>query len=133
MKTEKEFLYVGHYIDVDGNFVLKVGTTDDLKRRQKEHNTYYAHKAKKCRMAKNSSFEYDWHLPLSKYNTLRFEDRTKAAWKNLEIGKYINNDRFILAEVPEFVEITIKKTYKIKLAQASFFVYFDEKIFSKNY
>lgn len=116
MKAEKEFLYVGHYIDVDGNFVLKVGTTDDLKRRQKEHNIYYAHKAKKCRMAKNSNFEYDWHLPLSKYNTLRFEDKTKAAWRNLEIGKYINNDRFILAEVPEFVEITIKKTYKIKLA-----------------
>lgn len=115
MASEKEFLYVGCYTDINGNFVLKVGTTDNLKRRQKEHNKYYAEKAKKCRMAKNSNFEYLWHLPLSKYNTLRYEDKTKAAWKNLEIGIYINNDRFVLTEIPEYVEITIKKTYKIKL------------------
>ena len=35
--TEKEFLYVGHYIDIDGNYILKIGTTNDLKRRQTEH------------------------------------------------------------------------------------------------
>ena len=23
----KEYLYVGHYIDIDGNYILKVGTT----------------------------------------------------------------------------------------------------------
>ena len=35
---EKEYLYVGHYIDKDGNYILKVGTTNDLERRRKEHN-----------------------------------------------------------------------------------------------
>ena len=36
MQKNKEFLYVGHYIDTNGNFILKVGTTNDLKRRQTE-------------------------------------------------------------------------------------------------
>ena len=30
----KEFLYVGYYIDTENHFVLKIGTTNDLKRRQ---------------------------------------------------------------------------------------------------
>ena len=33
---EKEFLYVGHYIDTDGNYILKIGTTNDLRRRAAE-------------------------------------------------------------------------------------------------
>lgn len=41
MSLNKEFLYVGHYIDVLGNYILKVGTTNDLARRQKEHTRNY--------------------------------------------------------------------------------------------
>ena len=36
-KLNKEYLYVGHYIDDEGNYILKVGTTNDLERRRKEH------------------------------------------------------------------------------------------------
>ena len=36
---EKEYLYVGHYIDTKGNYILKVGTTNNLKNRQRQHNT----------------------------------------------------------------------------------------------
>ena len=38
---EKEYLYVGYYIDTENNFILKIGTTNDLKRRQSEHNRNY--------------------------------------------------------------------------------------------
>ena len=38
---EKEFLYVGHYIDTDGNYILKIGTTNDLRRRATEHTRHY--------------------------------------------------------------------------------------------
>lgn len=31
---EKEYLYVGHYIDAQGNYILKIGTTNDLARRR---------------------------------------------------------------------------------------------------
>lgn len=66
-------------------------------------------------MPQNSDFEYDWHLPLSKYNTLRYEDKTRAAWKELGIGRFIRNDRFYCETVPDTITVTIRKTYIIKL------------------
>lgn len=108
----KEFLYVGYYIDEDGNFILKVGTTSNLKRRQAQHNNAYR-KAKHNPMAEGEEFNYVWWLPLSKYNTLRYEDKTKEKWIAEGIGEYIRNDRFICKEVPRSVTITIKKSYEI--------------------
>ena len=111
---EKEFLYVGHYVDTNGTYILKVGTTNDLKRRQSEHNRAYR-RTPHHPMPPADSFVYDWYLPLSKYNTLRFEDKTKEVWKALGLGEYINNDRFVFEEKPIEVEVTIRKTYKISL------------------
>ena len=111
---KKEFLYVGIYIDTDGNRILKIGTTDDLKRRRYEHNHKYRH-AKSHTMPKDQNFEYIWTLPLSKYNTLRYEDKNKEKWKSENIGKYVRNDRFIISEELTEVEIQIKKVYKIAL------------------
>lgn len=114
MVKNKEFLYVGHYIDIDGNYILKVGTTNDLKRRQIEHTRNYK-KTPHHPMPPNARFEYDWSVPLSKYNTLRFEDKTKAQWIADNVGEYIRNDRFVCKEKPQVVEITIRKTYTITL------------------
>lgn len=111
---EKEFLYVGHYVDVDGNYVLKVGTTNNLERRRKEHTRNYLN-TPHSQMPLDEEFTYDWYLPLSKYNTLRFEDRTKEKWKEENFGRYIRNDRFVCEEKPTKVEITIRKTYEIIL------------------
>lgn len=111
---DKEFLYVGHYITICGKYVLKVGTTNNLNRRRKEHNRAYA-KTPHYPLLAGTEFEYDWYLPLSKYNTLRFEDKTKEIWKALGLGEYVNNDRFVFDEKPTEVEITIRKTYKISL------------------
>lgn len=111
MKKEKEFLYVGYYTDTDNRKILKIGTTDNLQRRQKEHNRYY-----------KTEFKYLWSLPLSKYNTIRFEDINREAWKQAEIGEYIRNDRFVLHEAPPKVTVKIRKEYTIDLA----------KIFSEN-
>ena len=111
---KKEFLYVGFYHDTDNNFILKIGTTNDLKRRQSEHNRNYK-RAKEHTMPLNGSFEYIWTLPLSKYNTLRYEDRNRDLWKEIEIGEYIRNDRFVLCNVPKSVPVKIKKTYTVAL------------------
>ena len=111
---KKEFLYVGHYIDEEGNYILKIGTTNEPKRRQTEHNRNYR-RAKTNTMPKENSFEYDWLLPLSKYNTLRFEDRNRKKWQEQNVGEFIRNDRFICREKPQFVEVTIRKTYIIEL------------------
>ena len=111
---EKEYLYVGYYVDVDGHFLLKIGTTNDLDRRKQEHNRNYK-RAKTHTMPTDGEFVYLWYLPLSKYNTLRYEDSNRLRWQELEIGEFVRNDRFVLAERPEFVEVVIRKTYKIAL------------------
>lgn len=69
-------------------------------------------------MPENSSFVYDWWLPLSKYNTLRYEDINRTLWQNMEIGRFIRNDRFFCERKPKMVTVTIRKTYTIPLAQA---------------
>lgn len=111
---EKEFLYVGHYIDTLGRYILKIGTTNNLKRRQGEHNRNYK-STHGYTMPEDGSFIYDWYIKLSKYNTLRFEDRNRRAWQEMGIGKFVRNDRFVCPCKPEFVEIAIRKTYKIAL------------------
>lgn len=111
----KEWLYVGHYIDINGNYMLKVGTTNDLKRRRTEHTRNYK-KSPNYTMPPNGTFEYDFWLPLSKYNTLRYEDRNRALWQEQNIGEFVRNDRFFCETKPNFVEIRIKKTYIVQLA-----------------
>ena len=111
---EKEYLYVGTYTDTNGNRILKIGTTNDLNRRRTEHNRSY-HRAKTHTLPKDESFEYIWTHKLSKYNTLRYEDRNREMWKSLQIGEYVRNDRFVLIQVPRCISVTIRKTYQIKL------------------
>lgn len=114
MENTKEFLYVGYYFDINGNYILKIGTTNDLKRRATEHTRNYR-RAKEYTMPKESKFEYLWHIPLSKYNTIRYEDKNREMWQNANIGEFIRNDRFLLYNVPKQVEIKIRKIYTIPL------------------
>lgn len=114
MTENKEFLYVGHYYDTDGNYILKHGTTNDLKRRKKEHDRNYK-KSFEHRMPSDGEFVYDWYLLLSKYNTLRYEDRTRKSWQEEGMGEYVRNDRFCCKRKPKQVKVTIRKTYTITL------------------
>ena len=113
----KEYLYVGHYEDISGRYILKIGTTNDLDRRAKEHTRNYKKPTVKCgcQMKKGGKFEYDWWLPLSKYNTIRYEDRNRTRWIEEKQGVFVDNDRFIFDEKPPFVEIIIRKSYPIAL------------------
>jgi hypothetical protein len=112
---EKEYLYVGHYVDTLGRYILKIGTTNDLKRRAQEHTRNYR-RAKNYTLPPGEKFEYDWVRPLSKYNTLRYEDKNRTLWQELGIGEFVRNDRFCCATKPDFVQITIRKTYQIALS-----------------
>lgn len=109
---EKEYFYIGHYTATSGEYVLKVGTTKDLEERRKQHNNYYKSTPN---YPKATEFEYDFYLPLSKYNTHRIEDRTREQLKTEGIGKFVRNDRFVFAEKPTQIEITVRKTYTIEL------------------
>ena len=111
----KEYLYVGYYVDVDGNFILKIGTTNDLQRRRTEHNRNYK-RSVKYTLPPSGSFEYLWTLALSKYNTLRYEDYNRQAWRDLGIGEFIKNDRFKLSTPLDYIPVKIRKTYEIALS-----------------
>ena len=111
---EKEYLYIGHYTDINDNYILKIGTTCDLDRRAKEHTRNYK-RSPNYTMPDDGTFIYDWHLPLSKYNTLRYEDKNRALWQEMGIGEFVRNDRFFCPVKPDFVEITIRRTYQIAL------------------
>lgn len=111
---EKEFLYVGHYVDVLGRYMLKIGTTNDLARRRAEHTRNYK-RSPNFTMPSDGAFEYDFTLPLSKYNTLRYEDKNRALWQEQNIGEFVRNDRFFCETKPEFVTICIRKEYIVHL------------------
>lgn len=110
----KEFLYVGHYFDTNGNYILKIGTTNDLKRRAQEHTRKYR-KTTKYALPADGEFVYDWYTPLSKYNTHRYEDSNRAKWQELGVGTFLRNDRFVCDKKPATVAVTIRKTYIISL------------------
>lgn len=114
-KKPKDFLYVGHYRDTQGRYILKIGTTNNLERREKEHTRNYR-KAPDYTMPDTAKFQYDGTIRLSKYNTLRYEDKTREQWQDSGIGEYVRNDRFNCGkEKPDKVRITIRKTYEIDL------------------
>ena len=111
----KEFLYIGYYTDIEGKIVLKIGTTNDLKRRRYEHNVNYR-KATNHTMPKENTFEYLWKLPLSKYNTLRYEDKNRQRWIDQAIGEFVEKDRFVVPRDLAEVTIQIRKCYTIPLS-----------------
>lgn len=108
----KEWLYVGYYIDTEGRFILKIGTTNNLARRKAEHTRNY-HKSPDYTLPKANSFQYLWWHPLSKYNTIRYEDKTRDKWQLGNIGQYIRNDRFYCSTRPKKVQVKIRKVYEI--------------------
>ncbi len=110
----KEYFYVGYYFDINGKFILKIGTTNDLNRRQKEHTRNYR-KAKKYTLPPNEKFYYIWSKALSKYTTLRLEDKVRKRLQECGMGCYVPNDRFAFDTPPDEIDVTIRKTYKIPI------------------
>ena len=110
------YVYVGHYTDIDGNYILKVGTTNNIRRRTCEHTAAYKEK-KKYQMPKDGQFVMDWYRPVSYKNSIKTEDRTRQAWKNEGIGKFIPKDRFNCgAKPPRQVKVKIRKEWTIDLS-----------------
>lgn len=110
------YVYVGHYTDIDGNYILKVGTTNNIKRRTCEHTAAYKEK-KKYKMPKDGQFVMDWYRPVSYKNSINTENRTRQAWKNEGIGQFIPKDRFNCgATPPRQVKVKIRKEWTVDLS-----------------
>ena len=110
------YVYVGHYTDIDGNYILKVGTTNNIRRRTCEHTAAYKEK-KKYKMPKDGQFIMDWYRPVSYKNSINTENRTRQAWKNEGIGQFIPKDRFNCgATPPRQVKVKIRKEWIVDLS-----------------
>ena len=110
------YVYVGHYTDIDGNYILKVGTTNNIKRRTCEHTAAYKEK-KKYKMPKDGQFVMDWYRSVSYKNSINTENRTRQAWKNEGIGQFIPKDRFNCgATPPRQVKVKIRKEWIVDLS-----------------
>lgn len=93
---------------------MKIGTTNNLERRAQEHTRNYR-KVKRYILPNNEKFVYDWHISLSKYNTIRYEDRNRELWQFMGIGEFVRNDRFVCCKKPDIIPVTIRKTYFVEL------------------
>ena len=110
------YVYVGHYTDIDGNYILKVGTTNNIRRRTCEHTAAYKEK-KKYKMPKDGQFVMDWYRPVSYKNSIKTENRTRQAWKDEKIGQFIPKDRFNCgATPPRQVKVKHRKELTVDLS-----------------
>lgn len=114
---KKENFYMGLYISRENEFILKGGTTNELARRFAEHKRNNP-KLKNYPAQEEYAFIPIFHLKLSRANTLKLEDDFMEQIKALGCYKYILNDRFLLKDdLPEFIRLTVKKTYVIPFRQ----------------
>ena len=73
----KEYFYIGTYETAEGVKVIKLGTTNNLIRREREHK-------KGIPLLKTSpgdNFRIIWHIKLSQANTLRAENEMREELK----------------------------------------------------
>lgn len=114
LPTQGQFNYVVQIGDTDenGNRVIKIGTTNNMLRRMKEHENYFADKDTK---QKAKIYVLWFHKVKSKYTTLRVEDENKEEWKGNLNYTYIRNDRFVVPEWVDKINVKIRKNYEVNL------------------
>lgn len=96
----KEYIYFVRIGDPSAR-LFKIGTTNDINRRMKEHKRYY-----------KEDITILGLIPLtSKYTTLRVEKKMIDLWKTFEGWIYKRNDRFIIPEEVKQITITVRKDY----------------------
>lgn len=105
-KQGKEFLYLLQIGEVkDGLRRIKIGTTNDMSRRMKEHLKSY-----------NENIYVLWCKPVnSKWTTLMKEENNKQVWRKEETDwHYLRNDRFDIPCDIVGVDVKIRKKYHVK-------------------
>ena len=112
-KSVKPVVYALDFGMYDEFFrIVKIGKTNNLDDRNEQHtksgNQFIRGKVPTVLLA----------VPLSKYNTERYEDRNRSKWDETEgfIRAYRCKDTFLVdTRIVSEVSITIKKTYTASL------------------
>ena len=104
-KNDGQFIYFLQIGNPD-NRLFKIGTTNNLYRRMKEHEKAY----------KEDIIVLWFKKVKSKYTTLKVEDENKDFWRENTNWKYKRNDRFIIPYPISEVVVKIRKKYTIPLS-----------------
>lgn len=111
----KEYFYIGvAHTRTDGYRIVKIGTTNNLAVRKKQHRSHTYSPAEYGL----DDFEYVQVIKLSAANTKKLEDNFRAQLRAL-IGQdeiFMRNDRFIITHNEEIqfnINVTERKTYTI--------------------
>lgn len=101
-KKNKFYIYFIRIGEPDKR-LFKIGTTNNIDRRMKEHKRYYKENVTILGV-----------IPVtSEYTTLRVEKQTKENWiENHPDWQYLRNDRFIIPEDVTEIEIKVRKSYR---------------------
>ena len=114
MKTDKAVVYALDFGMFDEFFrIIKLGESNDLDRRNGQHtktgNKFIKGKIPTVLLS----------IPVSQYNTKRYEDKNRAIWDNLDGFKraFHCKDTFLVdTRIVSEVSLTIKKTYTASIA-----------------
>ena len=95
-KKKGDYLYFISFPDerTEEKKLVKIGTTNDIIRRMKEHQKYY-----------NTTI----------WTTLRIEDKMKQFWIEKNLGEWIRNDRFLIDKEVKNITITVRKDYTFEI------------------
>lgn len=113
--TDKEYFYVGiAHTQTKGYRIIKIGTTNNLSLRKKQHR---AHAYSPAEYGLDD-FEYVTTIQLSQANTKRLEDSVRKQLRAMmqEDEVFMRNDRFVITHNEEIiirVQVTPRKTYTI--------------------
>ena len=100
MEKKKDHVYFIRIGDPSEN-LYKIGTTNNLKRRMREHEKNY-----------QKHIEVLWVSPAySKWTTLKVETAMIEQWRQAEGFEYIRNDRFIIDPAIRSVSIKVRKNW----------------------
>lgn len=103
-KEDKGYNYILR-LHKNGETIIKIGTTNNMKRRLYEHLGQY-----------KANISVLWISPeYSKYTTLKVEDDNKKMYKKRKNWRYIRNDRFAIPENTTEIVVTVRKEYRIKI------------------
>lgn len=101
---KKDFVYFIQ-IGEPSERLFKIGTTNNMQRRMREHEKYYGKKVVVL-----------WQSPAySKWTTLRVEDKMKNQWIEEGIFEYLRNDRFLIPKKIKEVRIKVRKEYVVSI------------------
>lgn len=112
-KQEREYFYIGCYKGKEEQIILKIGRTNNLERREKEHKRGMS----KLKRSPGTAYRTLWNINLSQSYVSRVEDRVREELKKEEGLKFIAKDRFeVVGEIKD-LEIEVRKKYVVPLRE----------------